>query len=467
MTDRIEHTLVSLLGPEGVSTSDADRRLFASDALRPSRGLPATQPTPRPQYIVWPRSTEDVQAILRIANQTRTPVVPYGGGSGLMGGATAFSGGIVLDMRRMNRVSPVDPADRTVTAEAGAVLQEVNTALRPHGLILGHDPWTVPVATVGGAISTDSLGYLGAAYGSMGDQVLGLEAVLADGTLLKTRALPRRATGPHLERLLIGGEGCFGVITAATLRAVPIPESRRLVAITFPSFMEGFQAVCELFRLGLTPSMIDFGEELLSASPEGWGAAEPGAEMYLAFEGIAEVALAQERRSLQVLEAAGGARQPDTDAEAFWNRRHAPAIRFQQQRAESGTAPYLQPHTGARADFLHLPIPVSQVLPFREWCLAEMPALGVQVREFGLWNRPELFSVVLVEPVDEGRLPAAAEAVLRRAQDVGGSMEYVHGVGTRLAHLMEREHGAGLQVMQRIKREFDPNNVLNPGKLGL
>lgn len=467
MPPSLEHALTALLGPDGVSTSQADRRLFASDALRPSRGLPPGQPAPGPQVVVWPRSSADVQAILRLANETATPVVPYGGGSGLMGGAAAFRGGIVLDMRRMNRVSAVNPDDRMVRAEAGAVLQDVNAALRPHGLILGHDPWTVPVATVGGTISTDSLGYLGAAYGSMGDQVLGLEAVLADGTLIQTRALPRRATGPHLERLLIGGEGCFGVITAATLRAVPLPETRRLLAFSFPSFVEGHQAVCELFRLGVIPAMIDFGEELLSAAPEGWGEAEPGAEMYLAFEGPEQVVAAQAHVAEQLLSRHEGERGPDADATDFWERRHAPAERFQRQRAESGTAPYLQPHAGPRADFLHLPLPASQVLPFRTWCLAQRESWGVQIREFGLWNRPELLSLVLVEPEDAGRLPAAADAVLRRAQDVGGSMEYVHGVGVRLAHLMEREHGAGLDVLRRIKRELDPNGILNPGKLGL
>ena len=469
MPSALEAALVALLGGNGVASDDATRRLYASDALRPGRGFPgAAALHPSPQWVVWPQSVAQVQGLLRLANQHRTPIVPYGGGSGLMGGAMPARGGIVMDLRRMDRIRTLSPADLTVTTEAGAVLAAVNAALEPHRLFLGHDPWTVPVATVGGTISTDSLGYLGAAYGSMGDQVLGLEVVLPDGTLLHTRAVPRHATGPHLNRLFIGGEGCFGVITAATLRAAPIPEARRLVAVEFPDFAAGFRAVCAMFAVGLHPAMVDFGEQLVSLSPDGWGPSDPGAMMYLAFEGLTEVAAAQEARARTICAAHGGERDTGEEAQDFWDCRHFPAERFAQARAENGTAPFLQPQSGPRADFLHMAVPASQVLPFRAWCLERAAQHGVQVREFGLWNRPELFSVVLVAPEEAATgLAAASDAILQHAQDLGGSMEYVHGAGLRLAHLMPRELGPGLDVLRGIKRQLDPNFILNPGKLGL
>ena len=125
-----------------------------------------------------------------------------------------------------------------------------------------------------------------------------------------------------------------------------------------------------------------------------------------------------------------------------------------------------------RVDFLHMTVPASQTLAFREWCLATAAANGVQVREFGLWHRQELLSTVVIDPnpaptTGPDPLVATVDAFVSRAQDIGGSMEYVHGAGLRLAHLMPREHGAGLDTLRAIKRLLDPNGILNPGKLAL
>src|SRR5262249_22779036 len=162
---------------------------------------------------------------------------------GLMGGARAVEPSIVLDLRGMDRVIEINPRDRTAHVQAGVVLADLGAALEPHGLIVGHDPWTDPVATVGGAISTTRRGYLAGKYGSMGDQVLGLTVVLADGSMLRTRAVPRSSTGPRLQHLFAGAEGTLGVVTEAVLRVFPRPEARGLSGYRFPGFDEGFRAV--------------------------------------------------------------------------------------------------------------------------------------------------------------------------------------------------------------------------------
>ena len=144
--------------------------------------------------------------------------------------------------------------------ESGALLGDLDDALAAHGLMLGHDPWSRPIATVGGAISTDGVGYLAAAYGSMGEQVIGLEAALATGELLDARAVSLRA-GPRLDHALIGAEGALGVITAAVLRVFPRPETRTAHALRFESFAAGFGAVGAMARAGIRPSMIDLTEE--------------------------------------------------------------------------------------------------------------------------------------------------------------------------------------------------------------
>src|ERR1051325_7082324 len=186
------------------------------DALSEARLDPRHKPeTALPLCIAVPDSTAQVREVVTIANETRTPLIPYGGGSGLMGGALTIRPGIAVDLRRMSRVISIDAEAMSARVQASAVLESVNAALNERGFILGHDPWTLPVATIGGAISTNSVGYRAGKYGSMGEQVLGLEFVLASGETLVTRAVPKSSAGIDLNALFIGGEGCFGVVTEA------------------------------------------------------------------------------------------------------------------------------------------------------------------------------------------------------------------------------------------------------------
>ena len=431
------------------------------DALSEGRLHPLKTPkVALPLCVVLPSSAAEVREIALLANQEKVPIVPYGGGSGLMGGALSLHSGIVVDLRRMNKILEVDGESRSVRVQAGVVLESVEKKLNEAGLILGHDPWTLPVATIGGAISTNSMGYRGGIYGSMGEQVLGLEAVLPNGELLRTRAVPKSSAGINLNFLLIGGEGCFGIITEATVRAFPRPEARLLHAVFFTSFESGYKAIQAIFAQGLRPALVDFGDD--DEKFQG------GAVLYLAFEGKREVVEAEEKLALAVYSVSGGKRLPQEEAESFWRDRHIIARRFMEnrrQRRERG-------RDGVYRDWVHVALPASKVLPFRRAALAITERRGVRLQESGLWIRPELFSMRLGIEDDgagSGRLvlEETVEELLRLVQKMDGSMEYTHGVGVKLAPLMAEEHGYGLEVMRQIKRVLDPNNIMNPGKMGL
>jgi FAD/FMN-containing dehydrogenase len=460
LQQEVAERLSKIVSAEHVLTDSSLLDEISWDALSEGRIHPLRRPsTGIPLCIVLPSSTAEVRKIVLLANEEKTPLIPYGGGSGLMGGALSVRPGIVLDLKRMNRVVEIDKEARSVRVEAGTVLEALDQRLNEEGFILGHDPWTLPVATVGGAISTNSMGYRGGIYGSMGEQVLGLEAVLPNGEALRTRAIPKSSAGVNLNSLFIGGEGCFGVVTEAALRIFPRPERRVLHAIHFESFEHGYKAIQELFAQGLQPALIDFGDD---------HDVYDGAVLYLAFEGNKELVTVEERLALAILGQVGGKRLPQEGAEEFWNDRHTIARRFmrnRRQRRERG-------RDGIYRDWIHVALPASKVLPFRSAAIRIIESRGIHLQESGLWIRPELFSMRLgIEETETNGaqlvLEETVDQLLRLVQKMGGSMEYTHGVGVKLASLMGEEHGYGLEVMRQIKRVLDPNNIMNPGKLGL
>jgi len=451
--------LVDLLGRAAVLTDPAELDLYAWDALSHSRIHPAHPIVPvHPLCVCTPADTGEVQAVVRLANEVRVPLVPYGGGSGLMGAAASLAPGIVVDLRRMDAILEIDADSLTVGVQAGAVLETVDAALRALGLMLGHDPWTLPVATVGGTVSTDSLGYRGGKYGSMGSQVLGLEAVLPQGEVCRTPAVSKRSTGVDLKHLFIGGEGCFGILTEVTLRLFPLPETRSLHALRFGSFAAGFEAVRDLTRAGCRPILLDYGDE--TEDPDG------PSVLYLGFEGNADLAGAEERVALDACLRRGARKLAGERAERFWRERHSAARRFAANRSERRK----RGRDGVHQDWVHVALPASQVLTFRREAIALAAARGVRFRESGLWTGPELFSLRLAkEGGDRARaeLGDAVEALLERVHAYGGSVEYCHGVGVKLAPFMAREHGPSLELMRSLKRCLDPNGIMNPGKLAL
>jgi len=461
MREPLIEKLSQILGGEHVVTDGSRLDEISWDALSEGRLHPAQKPAAAlPLCAVLPDSAGEVREIVLLANRDKIPIIPYGGGSGLMGGALSIRPGIVVDLRRMNRILEVDGASRSVRVEAGAVLESVEKRLNENGFILGHDPWTLPVATIGGAISTNSVGYRAGIYGSMGEQVLGLQAVLPNGEIVETRAVPKSSAGIDLKSLFIGGEGCFGVITGAAIKIFPMPEQRALYALNFDSFEQGYGAIQKMFARGLRPAMVDFGdnEEKFRG----------GALLYLAFEGIREIVEVEEKLALAICVEAGGKSLPRRQAEEFWNERHSIARRFMEnrrQRRERG-------RDGVYRDWIHVALPASKVLAFRTSAMEIVAQRGVQLQESGLWVRSEFFSMPLRIGDDACAnaqlvLEETVEELLRLVQRMGGSMEYTHGVGVKLAPLMAAEHGYGLEVMRRIKKTLDPNNIMNPGKMGL
>ncbi|MCI0438470.1 MAG: FAD-binding oxidoreductase [Chloroflexi bacterium] len=457
-----------IVGSESVSTDDKDLERYNGDALGLYRAFrTASRLYAKPGAIVSPASAEQVSGILKFASARSIPVVPYGSGTGVMGGATPIEGCIVLSLQRMNAVLEVSKEDMSARAQPGVVLENLARKLKKSDLRLGHDPWSRPIASVGGAISTDGMGYTAAKHGSMGEQVLGLEVVLADGEIIRTKSVPHPTAGPSLGRLFIGSEGTLGVVTEATLRAFPRPEKRIILTIEFPDFETGFNAVAQLYREGVRPAMVDYGEEFLSEDNEN----DDGAALYLAFEGFEQDAETQCRKTIEICERFEGREGDRDEAQRFWDTRHDSGERYKRDVIGSDDPGKARRRRSSyRMDYLHVALPVSKVLDYRRRCQQIFESRRVLVREWSIWARPEFFSFMIVESEDEGRdtsesMADTVDRVLTLAQEMGGSMEYCHGVGIKLAHLMGGETNESASLLKRLKRSLDPSNILNPGKL--
>src|SRR5438034_4597923 len=466
----VRRALAGAVRPARVLAGDRIPPRYRMDALRPSRGSPLSDVGHAPAAVVLPITTAEVSAVLRIAGRLHRPVVAWGGGTGLMGGARPPSDAIVLDLRRMRRVRAVDRGSCTATAEAGIVLEDLDRRLRRHGLLLGHDPWSRPRATLGGAIGTNGVGYSAYLRGSMGDQVLGLESVLADGTILRTRPAVRSTTGLDLRRLFIGTEGTLGIVTAATLRVFPIPEREEIHAFSIRDFPTGLACLVRMYDDGLAPAVMDF-EESFPAQSLPWRSDDGPPALYLGFAGSRELVGACWRVAHRRLRAAAARSLPDGDARDYWRTRHD--IIYAHDEVSPGVTRADMFLKDVIFDYIHVALPRSRILAYRRSSLAILRRHGVRPIGFGVWTQPELVSLEVLRSVGADRSAArtavasAVDEIIRRALSLGGSMDYVHGIGVKLAHLMADELGTGLAVARRVQAALDPAGILNPGKLGL
>ncbi|PZN08817.1 MAG: FAD-binding oxidoreductase [Bacillota bacterium] len=503
--------LCDLLGAHHVSVDPHELEWAAMDFTGGYRLGRTGQRARRPLAVVRPGDVEDVRQLVVWAARHRIPLVPRGGGTGVMGSAVPQQPAVVVDLTRLDDIV-VHPDDMLAEAGAGATLAAVDAALRRHGLALAHDPWSVGIATVGGAIGTDGVGYLAGRWGSMGQQVVAIEAVLPDGQVVRTRPVPKPPAGPDLRALFAGSQGTLGIVTRAWIQAIGAPEVMLFRSYRFRGFEPGFEAVRALWRAGVIPDLLDFTDDYPAAVE-----LPPGYEddlgrtglLHLGFFGAAEEArgrLAAADRIVKRFDARDLGEEP---AREFWERRH--------EIAEQFALPILQARDARRRwqqgafDYINLALPASQVIPYRREALARIAAdPRFYAGETGLWGRPEVFSLLVSAahpaaaqaaggaagagsagaggpestgvgaasadepgpwaaewtPEDAAAMEQLMHDLMRMAQARGGNMECLHGTGLKLLPLLQDEFGPALDVIRKIKRALDPLDLMNPGKWG-
>ncbi len=456
-------SLVRMLGSSNVIHDAEQLNDYSRDALDVTRALPRGFRPRTPIAVARPVAERDVSKILRFANRNRIPVVPYGGGTGLMGGAATLRRGIVIDLKRLNGIEVIEE-DLAVRAGAGVVIKDLDSALRKRGLMLAHDPWSAFYATVGGAISTNGVGYLAGKYGSMGDQVLGMRVALPDGSIMEIRPASK-ASGTHLKDLFIGTEGVLGIVTSATLRAHPLPELAGVLAFEFKDLASGYRAVMRMAARGIRPTSLDLFEVndlALDNDTRLWLQDRPGTRLYVFFDGLREEVEARIARTGSIAGEFGALQLDENEAGEYWRSRYGIAERYISFIRSTSR------NTDIRFDFVHAYIPAGKVLEFDRAALEIASRHRVMVQGHGIWNQPEFYSINLFAGSARAndRMCRAIDGIIRLAGRLG-AMEYCHGIGVRLARSMRKDNARNLRVARKIKHALDPRNIMNPGKMAL
>ena len=414
-----------------------------------------------PDAVVYPRNTAEVAAVVATCARHGVPVIGWGTGTALEGHASAAHGGVTVNFRDMDRVLEVAPEDMLVRVQPGCTREALNTELRATGLFFPVDPGAN--ASLGGMASTRASGTTAVRYGTMADQVRGLEVVLADGRTIRTGTRARKSSaGYDLTKLFVGSEGTLGLITELTLRLWGQPEAVSAAVCGFETTAGAIDAVIEAMQSGLSPARIEYVDvatvRVLNAAD---GAELPERpHLLLEFHGSEDGVAAEAARFGEIAaDHGGGAYAWATRAEdrtRLWSMRH---------RAYHTI---LATRPGATAVVTDVCVPISRLGEAIARAAADIEASPLDGPILGHVGDGNYHAILMVDRDDAGEIAEAkriSDAMVAHALELGGTATGEHGVGLGKLHLMEAEHGAAWDVMGDIKRALDPGGTFNPGKL--
>jgi D-lactate dehydrogenase (cytochrome) len=414
-----------------------------------------------PDAVVFPKSREEVVEILRFADGRGVPVVPFGEGSSLEGHTIPIRGGISLDLGLMDEILEVRPDDFVARVQPGVTHGELNGRLKEHGLFFPVDPgWD---ASLGGMAATNASGTNAVRYGAMRDRVLGLEAVLADGTVIRTGGMSMKSSaGYNLTGLFVGSEGTLCVFTELILRLQPIPEQILAARAVFPSIEAAGRAAVAMIRSGMQIGRLELVDartvEAVNAYKNTAYAVSP--TLFLEFSGT-EAAVERDVATARALSEAGGAQafdfeEDEAGRERLWEARHEAALAIKELNPDK------KPMT------TDVCVPISDLPGALREARETIESYGLDGAILGHVGDGNYHAVFPVDPDDEEDLERAGRVnseIVAYALARGGTCTGEHGIGFGKASYLREEHGDSLPFMRKIKRLADPNGIMNPGKI--
>jgi D-lactate dehydrogenase (cytochrome) len=445
--------LKSLLG-ERLSTSQSIREHHGRDIAHP-----VAQP---PDAVAFPLTTAEVATIVKTCHETATPVVAFGVGTSLEGHVLAPRGGICLDFSRMNQVVKVNERDLDVTVQAGVTREDLNRHLRDSGLFFPIDPGAN--ATLGGMSATRASGTNAVRYGTMRENVLALEVVLADGSVIHTGTRARKsAAGYDLTRLFVGSEGTLGIITEVTLRIYGLPEAMSAAVCSFDELSGAVDTVIETIQLGIPVARIELLDELMIRAVNQYSklTLRESPTLFLEFHGTEAAVQEQAATVSDMAQEHGGhdfewALKPE-ERSRLWKARHDAAWAALAWRP------------GATSLATDVCVPISRLTECILETRRDLEQSTIPAPIVGHVGDGNFHLVLLVkrdDPAEVAEGDRLNERLVRRALAMGGTCTGEHGIGIGKQGFLVEEAGAGaVALMRQIKGTLDPRGILNPGKI--
>ena len=424
-----------------------------------------------PEAVVEALTTEEIAAVMKLCNENRIPVTPRGAGTGLVGGAVPIQGGVLLVTTRMNKILSYDEDNFTVTVQPGVLLQTLAEDAATRGLLYPPDPGE-KLATLGGNVSTNAGGMRAVKYGCTRDYVKAMTAVLPTGEIIKLgSSVSKTSSGYSLLNLMIGSEGTLGIITELTLKLIPAPKETVSLIIPYPDMESCISTVPAFFREHLQPQALEFmGKDIVISSeayvgkqvfPRQIEGVDAEAYLLVTFDGndADELDAMIERASEVVLEAGAiDVLVADT-----------PALKRDAWAARSSFLEAIMADTKL-LDECDVVVPVTQIANFLVYVDSLEQEVGLKIRSFGHAGDGNLHIYCCSNDLAEDEFKARAEkfmeAVYIKATELGGQVSGEHGIGSgKVAFLAESMGDVNMRLMEEIKKVFDPNLILNPGKV--
>ena len=456
MERAIIEKFLELLGEENVLTDKDDLLCYSYDAT-------PDVSTECPDVVLLPKSTEQVAEIVRIAAQNKIPLYTRGAGTNLSGGAIPMKKGIVLSMLDMNEIIEIDEENLTATVEAGVVIQSLVDAVEPLGLLYPPDPGSVQTATMGGSVAECSGGLRGLKYGITKDYVMGLKVVLADGSIVSYGGKTvKNVSGYDMKSIFIGSEGTLGIITEILVKLIPKPEARQSFMVMYSDLDKAANTIREVIANKIIPATMEILDNITIRAVEDYKKiglpVDSQAILLIEVDGMKEAVEKEAKKVLDICTKCGAdnifAAEDDSKREEIWAARRAALPALVRMRPST----ILEDATVPRSK---LP---EMIRAIREIAQKYKLLIGT----YGHAGDGNLHPTILTDENNEAemeRVHKAVSDIFDKALALGGTLSGEHGIGITKAQFMPRQFSAAeLDMMGKLKKAFDPEGILNPGK---